>query len=522
MGPPGTKGRGKDGYLTAPAPQFIPGWQYEDAIGCYHVAIGALRERLLARRAGDHHHMTETSGVAAAPAKLKIRYLATAALIPYARNARTHSEAQVAQIAASIREFGFTNPVLLDGENGILAGHGRVLAAQALVMKKVPTIDLAHLTPTQRRAYVIADNQLALNAGWNQELLALDLGELKESGFDVGLIGFTDAELEDILVRGGRTGGLTDEDEVPPEEPAAISGAGDVWICGRHRIACGSATERRAIECLLAGAVPNLMITDPPYGVEYDADWRNRAERKSGKARGRKIGGRAIGKVSNDDRADWREAWALFPGNVAYIWHAGLKGHVVAASLKAARFELRSQIVWVKQRHVISRGHYHGQHENAAYAVREGEEDGWRFTEEHLAALYAVRTGKTGNWHGDRKQSTVWNIDHIKSETGHSTQKPVECMRRPIENNSAPGDLVYDPFLGSGTTVIAAETTGRCCLGIELEPAYVDMAVKRWQAFAGAEAMLEGDGRTFAEIARERAVEGGSDERTKTRQPAGD
>jgi DNA modification methylase len=471
----------------------------------------------MAPAAGGKQSQDDTAaalaGLAGMP-KLKVRYQLAAKLVPYARNARTHSAAQVSQIAGSIREFGFTNPVLLDGAGGILAGHGRVLAAEMLGLKRVPTIDLAHLSEAQRRAYVIADNQLALNAGWNRELLAVDMGELKAEGFDVGLVGFKASELEDILLRGGRTGGLTDEDATPDEKPAAVSRREDVWICGRHRIACGDATVPRDVERVLAGAVPLLMVTDPPYGVNYDADWRNRVVKKTGKA----VGARAIGKVTNDDRADWRDAWALFPGNVAYIWHYAVKGHLVADSLVAVNFELRAQIVWVKQRHVISRGHYHSQHESAVYAVREGQDDNWRFTEEHMAALYAVRKGNTGNWHGDRKQSTVWNIDHVKSETGHSTQKPVECMRRPIENNSAAGEAIYDPFLGSGTTVIAAETTGRGCLGLEIEPGYVDMAVTRWQAFTGETATLEGSGKTFDEVARSPAREGEKHERSKAEQ----
>jgi len=217
------------------------------------------------------------------------------------------------------------------------------------------------------------------------------------------------------------------------------------------------------------------MVTDPPYGVQYDADWRNRADRANGKP----YGARAIGRVTNDDRADWREAWALFPGDVAYVWHAGTKADIVAESLDASGFAIRSQVVWAKSRFAISRGHYHVQHEPC-----------W----------YAVRKGGTGHWHGDRSQTTLWPIAHLKSETGHSTQKPVECMRRPIINNSAPGQPVYDPFLGSGTTMIAAEMEGRACLGLEITPHYVDVIVQRWQNFTGKQATLDGNGRTFDAI----------------------
>jgi DNA modification methylase len=228
------------------------------------------------------------------------------------------------------------------------------------------------------------------------------------------------------------------------------------------------------------------MVTDPPYGVNYDPGWRNSAARNgatAGRSRGA-IGGRALGKVQNDDRADWREAWVLFPGDVAYVWHAGLHASDVEASLNASGFFVRSQIIWDKTRLLISRGDYHWQHEPC-----------W----------YAVRKGKPGHWAGDRKQTSVWQIEkNQKSETGHSTQKPVECMRRPIENNSSQGQAVYEPFCGSGTTIIAAAMTGRACHAIELSPAYVDVGVKRWQDFTGEAAVLDGDGRTFDQIAAER------------------
>ena len=243
---------------------------------------------------------------------------------------------------------------------------------------------------------------------------------------------------------------------------------------------CGDSTDPGAVDAALNGVKPHLMVTDPPYGVEYDANWRNEAFRQDGSP----SDGRAIGKVANDDRADWREAWALFPGDVAYVWHAGNMAHVVAESLLASGLQIRSQIVWAKSQFVIGRGDYHPHHEPC-----------W----------YAVRKGKTGHWAGDRKQSTLWQIPKpAKSETGHSTQKPVECMKRPIENNSSPGQAVYEPFSGSGTTLIAAEMTGRSCHAIELNPAYVDVAVKRWQAFTGKDATLEADGRSFTEVSNGR------------------
>jgi site-specific DNA-methyltransferase (adenine-specific) len=274
---------------------------------------------------------------------------------------------------------------------------------------------------------------------------------------------------------------------------------------GGHRLVCGDSTTGVAVDAALAGAQPHLMVTDPLYGVSYDADWRNRAIMVKGEQRG-EHGSRATGVVENDGQVDWSGAWALFPGAVAYVWHGGLHGAEVAASLAASRFRMRAQIVWVKTRPVISRGDYHWQHEPALHVVREGENDHWRFIPEHEISDYAVRTGSTGHWEGSRKQSTVWFIEHIKSETGHSTQKPVECMKRPIENNSAPGDAVYEPFSGSGTTIIAAEMTGRRCLAIELKPAYVDVGVLRWQNFTGQQAVLEASGRTFAETAASRSA----------------
>jgi len=410
---------------------------------------------------------------------IQIERIGVEALIPYARNSRTHSDAQVAQIAASIREFGFTNPVLVDEANGIIAGHGRVLAARKLKMPDVPAIRLSHLTEAQKRAYVIADNKLALNAGWDIELLRLEINDLRGLEFDVALTGFSTEELDALMAAPG-TEGLTDPDAIPeaPEQPIAVPG--DVWLLGRHRLVCGDCTDPLAVEKALSGVKPHLMVTDPPYGVEYDANWRNEVDRKNGKP----YGASAVGKVKNDDKADWREAWALFPGDVAYVWHAGNMAHVVAESLMACDLGIRAQIIWAKSQFVIGRGDYHPQHEPC-----------W----------YAVRKGRKGHYDGGRKQSTLWQIEKPrKSETGHSTQKPVECMKRPTENNSSPGQAVYEPFSGSGTTIIAAEMTGRACHAIELNAAYVDVAVKRWQEFTGQAATLEGDGRSFADMATER------------------
>ena len=256
----------------------------------------------------------------------------------------------------------------------------------------------------------------------------------------------------------------------PRSDP--VSRPGDLWLLGPHRLLCGDSTVATDVERVLGGVTPLLMVSDPPYGVEYDPSWRNQA----GAARTRRTG-----KVLNDDRADWREAWALFPGDVAYVWHGALHAATVAESLEAAGFAIRSQIIWAKERLVLSRGDYHWMHEPMWYAVK--------------------KSGK-GHWAGDRKQTTLWQISSRDqdAETVHGTQKPVECMRRPILNNSSPGQAVYEPFMGSGTTLIAAETTGRVCHGIELNPAYVDVAVERWQLFTGKAAVLDGSGKPFTSL----------------------
>lgn len=402
----------------------------------------------------------------------------TERLIPFARNARTHSDAQVSQIASSIREWGWTNPVLVAEDGTIIAGHGRVLAARKLCIPDVPVMVAAGWTEAQRRAYTIADNKLTLNGDWDEELLGLEIGELEVLGFDLDLIGFSDDERSALAARA--TDGLTDPDVVPDLPSNPVTRPGDIWVLGGHRLICGDSTSPDDVGLLLAGVAPHLMVTDPPYGVSYDPAWRKRA--------GVNLNPLKLGKVANDDRDDWREAWALFPGTVAYIWHASLHTSEVKQSLEASGFSMRAQIIWAKDRFAFSRGHYHWQHEPCWYAVR----------------------GTSGaHWSGDRKQSTVWTIDAREDDGhGHGTQKPVECMRRPIENNSSPGQAVYDPFCGSGTTIIAAEMTGRSCFAIEIDPAYVDVTVLRWQAFTGSAATLQAADKPFAEVAADRQAKG--------------
>ncbi|TKZ16023.1 site-specific DNA-methyltransferase [Shimia litoralis] len=400
-------------------------------------------------------------------------------LTPYAKNAKHHGEDQVAKIAASMAKFGWTVPCMVADDGELIAGHGRVLAATVLGLKDVPVIRLGHLDEAERRAYRIADNKLTEMGEWDEALLREEISGLLAEDFDLELLGFSDEDLEALLNDPdalGADGSGEGENDIPESPETPVSVAGDLWQLGSHRLICGDSTSAVVVGKLLGSVQPMLMVTDPPYGVEYDPSWRNQA----GAAQTKRTG-----KVLNDDRADWTEAWSLFPGDVAYIWHGALHAATVAESLITAGFAIRSQIIWAKERLVLSRGHYHWQHEPCWYAVR--------------------AKGK-GHWAGDRKQTTLWQIANKDqdAETVHGTQKPVECMRRPILNNSSPGQAVYEPFMGSGTTLIAAETAGRICYGVELNPVYVDVAIERWQAFTGEEAVLAESGESFAALKSKR------------------
>ena len=409
--------------------------------------------------------------------RLRLEFWPLDRLIPSPRNARTHSDAQVAEIAGSIRAFGFSNPILVGEDGDVIAGHGRLLAARQLGLTEVPVVALRGLTEVQRRQLMLADNRIALNAGWNLEMLQLELRDLSALGADLPVLGFTQQELANALQP--PSAGLTGENNIPKLEEAAVTVAGDIWSLGGHRVVCGDCTDAAVVAALLGRAKPVLMVTDPPYGVNYDPAWRHRigVNRSS-----------RVGKVNNDQRADWAAAWALFPGNIAYVWHGALHATTVAESLEKQGFGIRAQIIWAKERLVIGRGDYHWQHEPCWYAVR-----------------------TKGHWTGDRKQTTLWSIPSggQDTETAHGTQKPVECMRRPMLNNSQANDAVYDPFLGSGTSLIAAEATARNCLGIEIDPLYVDVAVRRWQAFTGKNAVLLADGRSFEAVKAERLPKAG-------------
>lgn len=418
---------------------------------------------------------------------LKVEMWPLAKVKPYEKNARLHSEEQVEQIAKSIDEFGMTTALLVDEKGVLIYGHGRYHALMLRGFNQAPVMVARKWTEARKKAYRIADNQLTLNAEWDTQLLRAELTELNTSGFDLTLLGFNDLQIVQF------TAGISEKDpEATPAAPAnPVSKRGDVWLLGRHRLLCGDATDAKDVKAVLGKAKPHLMVTDPPYGVSYDPAWRTEPG-KLGSANSSNFththSVRRQG-LQNDNMADWTDAWKLFPGDVVYVWHGGLYASVVERSLQDAKFETRAQIVWMKQLAPISRGDYHWKHE---------------------CCWYMVRKGSTSRWSGDRKQNTVWEIvnssgfSNEEAQTEHATQKPIECMKRPIENNSKPGDAVYDPFVGSGTTIVAAEMTARACAAIELDPAYVDVAVQRWQTFAGKAAALEGDGRTFADVAKAR------------------
>lgn len=390
---------------------------------------------------------------------MKVVTKAVADLIPYVRNSRTHSAAQVAQIAASIKEFGWTNPILIDGENGIIAGHGRLLAARKLGQDKVPVIELAHMTDAQKRAYVIADNQLAMNAGWDTSMLTLELGDLQAEGFDLELLGFDPAELEKLM-QPEQVEGLTNEDAVPdvPDEPKTKPG--DIYQLGNHRLMCGDSTSIADLEILCGGQLVDMWLTDPPYNVAYE-------------------GGTGL-TIKNDNMADdafrqfLRDAYVaadvvMKPGAVFYIWYADVETYNFVGAAKDAGWKISQILIWKKSSLVMGRKDYHFKHEPCLY--------GWKDGAGHL-------------WAADRKQTTILEFDKPSRNGEHPTMKPVELFAYQMLNNTKGGDIVLDSFGGSGTTMIAAEKHGRHARLMELDPKYCDVIVKRWEDFTGKQAVL--------------------------------
>jgi len=400
-------------------------------------------------------------------------------LIPYARNSRTHSDEQVAQIAASIKEFGFLNPIIVDGENGIIAGHGRVMAAQKLGLKELPCVEASHLTDAQRKAYVIADNKLALNAGWDDEMLRIELGELGELGFDLELTGFSLDEIDELQIEEIEEG-LTDEDAVPELADEPVTVLGDVWLLGNHRLMCGDSTSIDAVEKLMDGAKADLCHTDPPYNVDYSNANRPKASKTD------------LGKIKNDTMSDadfyeflfgfYSCAYnALKDGSSIYVWHADRETINFKKAALDAGFVFAQTIIWKKPM-LLSRTRYQWAHEPCLFLTKGSP----YFTD-------------------DRTKTTVWDFGgYDKSKNVHPTQKPIFIPEEAINNSSKMGSNVLDLFGGSGSTLIACEKTGRKAYLMELDPKYVDVIIKRWQDYTGKAATLEATGETFEEVSNDR------------------
>jgi len=398
-----------------------------------------------------------------------------AGLIPYARNSRTHSDAQVSKIAASIKEFGFLNPIIVDGDNGIIAGHGRVMAAQKLGLDTLPTIEAGHLTDAQRRAYIIADNRLALDAGWDNEMLKVELSDLAAQDFDLSLTGFEAGEIADFLADPNE--GLTDEDAVPEVPTVPVTVEGDVWLLGRHRLMCGDSTSIDHLERLCDGQLVDMWLTDPPYNVAYEGGTKEKLTIKNDS-------------MSNDAfRQFLRDAYSaadavMKNGAVFYIWHADSEGYNFRGAAADIGWPIRQCLIWKKSSLVMGRQDYHWMHEPCLY--------GWKDGAAHL-------------WATDRKQTTILEFNKPSRNGEHPTMKPVELFEYQMLNNTKGSDIVLDSFGGSGTTAIACEKHGRLARLMELDPKYCDVIIKRWQEFTGKLAILEGTEQTFTELEGERA-----------------
>lgn len=391
-------------------------------------------------------------------------------LVPYARNSRTHDRAQVAQIKKSIEEFGWTVPVLVDEDGTIIAGHGRVMAASEMGISEVPVIVAKGWSESQKKAYIIADNKIASNAGWDKNLLALELSDLKSAAYDLGVTGFNEKELVQYVATS--TEGLTDDDEAPEPPAAPISASGDVWLLGAHRVMCGSATVSADVERLMAGEKADLLLTDPPYNVNYEGKTKDAL------------------KIQNDQMSDdgfrlfLREAFTcafsvMRDGAAFYIWHADSEGYNFRGAIFDIGEKVRQCLIWVKDTMVMGRQDYHLKHEPCLYGWKEG----------------AAHT-----WASDRKQVTTIECKRPTKNTEHPTMKPVELMEYQVGNNTNAGHIVLDLFGGSGSTLIACEKTGRACRMMELDPKYVDVIVNRWQAFTGKQAVHAETGKKFDEV----------------------
>jgi DNA modification methylase len=407
----------------------------------------------------------------------KIEQWPTAKLLPYARNARTHTDEQVAQIAASIAEFGFTNPILAGSDGVIVAGHGRLAAAQKLGMEQVPVVVLDHLSPTQRRALVIADNRIAENAGWDDAMLRIEIAALQDDDFVVSLTGFDADALAELMAGDEPDGdGETDDDAVPEVSETPISRPGDVWLLGGHRLLCGDSTVAASYQQLLEGEQVDMVFTDPPYNVNY-------ANTAKDKMRGKNR------VILNDNLGDGFYDFllaALTPTiascrGAIYVAMSSSELDVLQSAFREAGGKWSTFVIWAKNTFTLGRSDYQRQYEPILY--------GWP-------------EGATRHWCGDRDQSDVWQIKKPHKNDLHPTMKPVELVERAIRNSSRLGNLVFDPFGGSGTTLIAAEKSGRVARLIELDPKYVDVIVRRWQEWTGKQATRKVDAAAFDDLVK--------------------
>ena len=402
---------------------------------------------------------------------LQIQYRSVESLIPYARNSKQHSDTQVAQIAASIREFGWGAPILVDGQNNVIAGHGRLLAARKLGMAEVPVVPMEHLTDVQRKALILADNKIGENASWDDELLGLELSELQSAGFDLELTGFTSEEWDKLIAGDARNEGLTDDDQVPEVTETAVSKIGDIWLLGEHKVLCGDATKAEDYKALLGNELADMTVTDPPYNVNY-------ANTAKDKLRGTNR------PILNDNmgtdfgaflQAACRNILDVTKGAV-YIAMSSSELDTLQAAFRAAGGKWSTFVIWAKNTFTMGRADYQRQYEPILY--------GWKDGAQHY-------------WCGARDQGDVWQIKKPHKNDLHPTMKPVELMERAVRNSSKTRDIVLDPFGGSGTTLIACEKSGRRARLIELDPKYVDVIVRRWQEYTGRTAIQEATGLLF-------------------------
>ena len=397
-------------------------------------------------------------------------------LIPRITNPRTHTPEQIGQVAGSMKEFGWTNPILVGADNDVIAGHARLLAARRLGMTEVPVIQLGHLSEAQRRALVIADNQLALNAGWSEETLRVELQALQEADFDLNLVGFDDAELARLLAADGAGAGLTDEDDVPevPERPASV--AGDLWRLGPHVLLVGDATSEADVARLMNGTAADLIFTDPPYNVDYQGYTEDRLT-----IQGDCMPAPQFCEFLATTFGSYRRI--VKPGASLYVCHPSSWQREFQNALEAAGFEVRCQIIWAKNTFAWGFGRYKFRHEPIFYC--------------HVA-------GQSDAWYGNKSQSTLWEENKPAANRLHPTMKPVELVERALLNSSKAGDVVVDLFGGSGSTLIACERRGRAAHLMELDPRYAEVICRRYQEYTGKQAVLDGDGRTFASLSAAR------------------